>query len=1157
MVPMFWKKFIRRGKRDRKILKSRYEFALPRLEALETRTLLSVNANLNEGILSVLADTNNGTTQVEIVQAKANVLVEDSGQLVGSFAADQIQLIHFQYNQFALDMPVNASQIDLTGFPLTEADLNLGDNSLTAGVNVQLPDATALTLTGPVNSTGQFDLLGTAGVQVGGFPLNANFDLSNTNLTLESPTTLPFVGAVDFTGSLTPDGQYSLTAPAADVTISGVSLTGISIMLDNNGLTVDAHTTLPTVGDVDLLGSLHTDGSYSLTATAADFTVAGFTLTNTTATLDNNGLIVSTHTTLPIIGEVDLTGTLADGVFTFQASGPNFQTFGFQLTNVTTTLDDNGLTVGAHADLPVVGGVDFIGNLTFDGHYSLTANAQDFTVFGFTVSNATATLNNSGLTMSAHVTLPVAGSVDLSGSLTFDGHYNFQGTAADVNILGFQLNSLLVTVSDTSGATVRAHATLPVLNGVDFVGQVQSNGNFSLSATATNVDLLGFIHFSSIALTLNNTSLSLSASTTLPVVGDVTFTGDVHANGNFTISATAPHFTLLGFLNVDNATVALSFPNPTLTVSATVSLANIGSAMFTGTISAGGHYSFSGHADLTVAGFHLGDANLRFSDGPTSGIVIGPFTTVPLPVVGPVTIQGSYASGGVFSFDVDIMPSPPLVIGGIPFNRFHFGLTNTSLTFGAGVGINFTGLNIASAYLQGTITTSGDFTFLATVDVINVAGFGANGQLTFQKTGSQFNLTLHATANFIVATAVVDGALNFNSGQFTLTGQANVGVAGFTLSNTTFTATNVGGLRIALHSHTNIVNIGVVDFDGTLASQGASYVIAVHAVASFTVAGFNLASARLDIDNTHLSIAVHYVQAGVFTADFSGSMTSGGQFSLHAMATVGLVGFPLVNASLDLDNSRLHLHGGANAFVASVVFDGNFNFNGTFSVTGAAQANFAGFIGANAAFTLNNSGLTIVADVSARVAAIHVAGSISNTGAFSFTVNVGMNFAGFAAAGSLTLDNSGVRVSAQLNLGIMGFRMSFTGAVQSNGSFSFAASTGINFGPVHSSLVLTLNQGGFSAHVHADLDLTARVGFQSWSLTVGFRGTLDVNFAINTNGNFNASGNLTMTAYLGISLSVGIGFHVDNHQFCINFSEIGFSIWGVGFHPFNDACINY
>jgi len=160
---------------------------------------------------------------------------------------------------------------------------------------------------------------------------------------------------------------------------------------------------------------------------------------------------------------------------------------------------------------------------------------------------------------------------------------------------------------------------------------------------------------------------------------------------------------------------------------------------------------------------------------------------------------------------------------------------------------------------------------------------------------------------------------------------------------------------------------------------------------------------------------------------------------------------------------------------------------------------------------------------------------------------------GFFANGTIVLANTGLSVSATLETSVMGFQMTVSGAVNSNGSFSFKQSFGINSGPVHSNLTLTLANTGFSSDFNFGVDVTTNApGF-----TVGFRGSIDVGFSINTDGTFRANGNLTMTAYLGISASASIGFSIDNHNFIIHTGDIGFSVGPFSYHPFSDVSITY
>src|SRR5262249_28028753 len=162
--------------------------------------------------------------------------------------------------------------------------------------------------------------------------------------------------------------------------------------------------------------------------------------------------------------------------------------------------------------------------------------------------------------------------------------------------------------------------------------------------------LLNFITLRTPTVTLTGAGLTFSAqSNALPLVGAVTFGGTLAFSGTFTIFATAPRFTLLNFITVDNARVELAFPNPTLPVGATVDLLRIGSVTFVGAIAADGSYTLRGSARLNpslLGGFDLGEASMEIGSGPGSCVTVGPFTTPPLPVVGPVRFTGTYCDQG-------------------------------------------------------------------------------------------------------------------------------------------------------------------------------------------------------------------------------------------------------------------------------------------------------------------------------------------------------------------------------------------------------------------------------------------------------------------------------------------------------------------------------
>jgi hypothetical protein len=1557
------------------------------MQILEDRVVPSVSATLQNGILNIAADTTGGTSQVEIIQSQppTQIAVEDTGSLVGSFDITQIQQIQFQYNLFALTLPVNATQMTLTGFAVNEADLSLGDGSLTAGAHATLPDGTAVNLAGAVNANGTFDLAGAAAVQVANFPLQANFDLTDHSLTVGAHLSIPSVLDVDLAGSLGRQGHYDLTG-AADVSVDGFTLPGTSFELTDTALT--ASTSLAIGNDsVTLSGSVDNQGQFDLTGTA-NVTVAGFGI-NANFTLTNASLAVSGTLNLPSIGDLSFSGAVnAQGQYNLSAAA-TLTISGLPVT-ATFTLTNTNLAVATSVDLPLVGNIILSGTVDSRGHFALTANAPDINILFVTLTNTSVTLTNSSLTVSGQATgLPLLRAVDFTGTVNGNS-YTLTATLPSVSILGFTLSNVSATLNSTTLSVSAQASNLPLVGTVDFNGTIHRSG-FKLSATAQNVDLLGFIHFAGIALTLDNRSLSLSAATSLPLVGDVTFTGDINASGNFTIAATAPSFTLLGFLNLTNTTVSLSFPNPSLTVAAQINLDNIVTADFTGTIRDATHFSFSGHAALSICGFDFGDANMAFGDDSSEGITIGPFTTPPLPVVGAVTLSGSFsygANGLAFAFQ-GIVPGP-IIIDGIPFRDITVGFlhddTHDALTLGAGVGLVYGPFDIAGIDFVGTVDANGDFRLTASVDAFRILGFSmAQGQLVLQSSNNLVTLTLDAEANIpLIETTELYGTLIPADGEFSLTAIRDITVAGFTLSDTQFTFDQANGMH--LHSHTDIPTLGTVDFDGSVTREGdvslhgqADFTIlgtsiahanlslsttrldvsadvtipsvgtltfagalssdghfdlatqatvqygdfsvmvdldltndwlsaqadvmvpildqtyhftaqlpsigypALHAqativVAGFTlsntnfdldltgmhlhsltqlpsilhdtyvqfdgeltvvplrlsliasadlyIAGFDLAGARLELDNTHLAVSatrslpffqtisfagsvnidgqfnlqatdafgvfgpfqlasstltlnnsglqvdtgvtvpgvglIHFLGAlsstgritavyqsnitlagftlwdvtyrldsdqgtsrilvsmtralpfvaattftgtldnqgnfdltaqadfspagfliahanlhltntsldvagdlnfpGVVTVHFAGQLLSNGQFtltgnaqvglggftaahgaftltnsgatlmadvnvvvatvhfvgsidshgnysltgsanvslagfpvttvsftltnasgaaasanvnvfvatvhftgriqtngsfSLTGSASVGLAGFPTATASFTLTNSGVSFSASINVLVATVNFAGSVDTHGNYRLTGSAAATFAGFHGSGS-FTLTNSGLSFSGSVNVLVATINVSGSISSAGVFQFVVSTRMSFAGFGAGGSVTLRNNGLSVSATFDVNVLGYRMSVSGTVNANGTYTFTAHfSNINFGPVSSGLDLTLTNHGLSAHVHAAVDVSTSVSFGFWSLRVGFRGSFDVSFNINTNGTYSASGTFAMTAYAGISLSVGIGFSIDNHHFTIKTSSIGFSVWGIGFHPFPDATLSY
>src|SRR5439155_3129417 len=172
------------------------------------------------------------------------------------------------------------------------------------------------------------------------------------------------------------------------------------------------------------------------------------------------------------------------------------------LTKVAATVSDTtGVTVGAHVNLPLLNGVDLLGQVQSNGNYSLTASLPSVTFLGFALTNLSGTFSNSGVSATGHVSLPLLGPVDLSGPLKSDGSFALTVTVPSVTIAGITLTNMTATLSP-SGLNASAHTVIPVVGPVDVSGSIQASGDYTLTAKASNINVL-FVTLTKLSVTLS------------------------------------------------------------------------------------------------------------------------------------------------------------------------------------------------------------------------------------------------------------------------------------------------------------------------------------------------------------------------------------------------------------------------------------------------------------------------------------------------------------------------------------------------------------------------------------------------------------------------------------------------------------------------------
>jgi hypothetical protein len=788
-------------------------WARPGIEGLDQRILPTVSAHLNpRGLLTVIADTHAGTSQIEIIQSSGQILVEDGGQVINSFDLTQVQQVDFKYREghqqrahIPLAIPINQQQMTLTGIAVGEADLNIGVGSLTAAVSATLPDGAPVSLSGPVDEQGNYDLTGTADISVGGFALRgAAFELTPAGMAVIGTAT---VGgdAVDLAGAVDGQGSYDLTG-RANVTVDDFALDA-GFELTNTGLTAAAALSLGG-GVIHFAGPVDTGGHYNLTG-AGHLILGGFdgeanlTLTNTSLTgtftvnVPNIGSVVfsglgdphgfNLTASLPVVlagfasvGNANLvlsiTGLTASaamnlrvatvnlggamqpsGQFSLTGTG-NVSLGGYDPVNGSFTLNNSGATVAASVNI-VVATVAFGGAIHTDGIYALTGIAS-VTLGGFGPANGNFTLNNGGVSVTADVNVGLA-TVAFSGPISRTGTYALTGTA-NIGPGGFS-NSLAHFTLSNNGCTVSVSINVFVAT-VDFSGSISPNGSFQLTGSAAAV----FAGFSgSGTFTLNNSGLSFAGNVNV-AVATMAFTGSIDAHGNFHLTGTAS----VGLGGFAPAPASFTLTNGGATLSASVNVV-VATVAFTGTVDTHGNYNLTGTTNVSFAGFPAAPTSFVLSN--SSGVTL----SAPINMfVATANFTGSLDTHGNFRLTATANVS----LAGFSATAAAFVLTNSGLTVSANVNIV-----VATLSFAGTVDSHGQFHLTATAH-LTFAGFGVATTLVLANSG----LAVTGTPDLSVmgTRAQLSGQIAAN-GAFSLTSNAAVNF-GPIMSTLTLNLTNSG-----------------------------------------------------------------------------------------------------------------------------------------------------------------------------------------------------------------------------------------------------------------------------------------------------------------------------------------------------------------------------
>jgi|GEM_PF-5947056 len=437
-----------------------------------------------------------------------------------------------RFGKYSLSGNLNGKSVSLGAF--VGGSVNISNTGISISGLAELPVIGKAQLEGSISSKGKYSLTAqNVPATIHGFQLpGVSVTLSNDGLFVSGDAKLSFLGTVFVSGSVTSSAKYSLTAANQSRTIAGYSFPSLAITLSNTGLSVAGSSSLPLIGSVSLAGAITSKGQYLLAARNVAKTIKGFSFPSLTVKLSNSGIELSGSSSLPIIGSTTLTGYVdSAGNFTLEQTVTGRKIGGFSFPSLLVRLTNNGLLVSGSATVPLIGKLQLTGSIVSSRNFELSGEFTGRRIDEYALPTLSVTLSPDGLEISGKADVPVLGRINVSGRVYTSGAFVLTANNIPKSFAGFHLPSLSVRISN-SGIRVSGQATISVIGTAQFSGTIEANGNFRLTASLYN-DLAG-VQLGSVILANNG----LEVRAWIPLIGNVSMelsAGRLKVSPNFNL----------------------------------------------------------------------------------------------------------------------------------------------------------------------------------------------------------------------------------------------------------------------------------------------------------------------------------------------------------------------------------------------------------------------------------------------------------------------------------------------------------------------------------------------------------------------------------------------------------------------------------------------
>ena len=761
----------------------------------------------------------------------------------------------------------------------------IGEDVATRNLSV----STGSTFTGAIDANGGVDISGGSGLNVVGHTEVDNVNVSGVITAAQFSSDTTTIGQDIATRNLSVSTGSTFTG-AIDAN-GGVDISG------GSGLNVTGHTEVDYVnvsaaatfaGAIDANGGLDVSGGEATlaSATVSDLTAGRITYAGTDGALQDNTKLTFVADKLGVTGGVEVTGV---------------STFGG-------AIDGNG-------------GADISG-----GETTLSsATVSDLTSGRLTVAGTSGALQDSGNLTFVADKLGVTGGIEVSAGATFTGNIDADG---DLDVDGHtELDYVNVSAAATFAGAIDANAGLDV-----------SGGETTLSS-ATVSDLTdNRIVLAGTSGALQDSSKITFDGTTLAIVGDATFTGNVSVAGTLT----SEDKTELDVIGIVTARSGVRVNSGGLVVSS-------GVVTTTDAIDANGGLDVSGGSGLVASTVKVSDL--------TSGRVVVAGTSGELEDASTFTVSGGTVSATAFS---------ATNLTGTLQTAAQTNVTSVGTLTGLDVGghseLDYVNVSAAATIagavdINGGADISGGETTLSSATVSDLTSgrltyAGASGALQ-DSTNLTFNGTTLTSAGLdigghseldyvnVSAAATIAGAIDGNGGANFSGGETVISSA--TVSDLTEGRVTFAGVSGALQDSGNLTFDGTTltaaNFDGGgiggISTTGSSnFNIIVIDSGLNVVSGVSTFQGNIDA-NGDISIAGN---AGIGSVDVTGILTA-------ASLVAGGSGGVTVGANNDLNSATFRVSGIA-------TFNGAIDANGDLDVDGHTELDY---VNVSAAATIDGN----------------------------------------------------------------------------------------------------------------------------------------------------------------------------------------------------------